>query len=389
MIACDASKKAFSFPRSIMKSFFQLILRHKIIAALLLCALIAGAVFFIHSRPRPHPASTNPNVTTPVLAVEVLQAWNPGSLYFTLSAHDYLAANKPEWISAHNTRQGLLDFFHASQDSSYWRRLDHQFHFDAVLLSGDPSEYLPLLEHLITSPDWTLVYLDHTSIIYRRSPAKPWTLQDFQALQQKFANYAPVDRAGYLTQSASKLLAIGQRVLAKQQLDESLRLDSNSPDTWTQMALCDLQTPGRQTEALQDTDRALKLDKDYYYALTARIHILVAMKRLDDALHVSEGLMNSRPDDSVVLYSHAMIAHQAHAYTQEIETLKHLIDIVAAEKQPVAGFRVYLGQAYELDGQAEAALDEFQKALDEGSLSEDQSKLVEVQMKSIRGQALP
>ena len=369
-----------------MKRFFHFVLRHKLIVALLLCAAVAVAYFFTRLRPRRE--STNPDVTNPVFAVEYLKKWNPQSLYFTLSAHDYLSAKQPQWIAAHNTPQALLDFYHAGQDSNRWRRLDHEFHFDAVMLCGEPSEYLPLLESLVVTRDWTLVYLDHTSIIFRRGPTvRPWTLQDLQALQQRFANYPAIDRAAFLTECASKLLAIGVPGLAKPQLDESLRLDPDSPATLTQMATFDLQT-GKAADALAATDRALKLDKTYYYAITARIHILVAMKRFDDALHVSQALVKDHQDDAVVLYSHAMVAHLAHAYTQEIETLKHLIDIVSAQKQSVAGFRVYLAQAYEMDGQAQPALAEFQKALDEGSLSEEQGKLIETQMKSIRGEPL-
>ena len=33
-----------------------------------------------------------------------------------------------------------------------------------------------LLEHLAGSADWTLTYLDHTSFIFLRAPAKAWQL---------------------------------------------------------------------------------------------------------------------------------------------------------------------------------------------------------------------
>jgi cytochrome c-type biogenesis protein CcmH/NrfG len=84
-----------------------------------------------------------------------------------------------------------------------------------------------------------------------------------------------------------------------------------------------------------------------------------------------------------------MVAHMAHNYVEEIATLKHLIDLVSAQKQSVAGFRIYLAQAYEMDGQAGPALDEFQKALDEGTLGDEQRGLIDKQMRSIRGQELP
>jgi tetratricopeptide (TPR) repeat protein len=368
-----------------MNRFFRFILRYKIIAALLLCAGIATAVFL--DRPRPHPESTNPDVISPVFAVEFLEKWDPKSLYYTLSAHDYLAAKKPAWVSAQNTDQALQELFHAGQDIGLWRKQDHLYHFDAVLLCGEPSEFQPLLEGLILSKDWTLVYLDQTSIIFRRPPAAAWTRVELKALIQKFAGYPPVDRAAFLTLLASKLLAIGWYDDAKQQLDEALGLDHDSPATWTELALYDLHH--NPAQALEDTDRALKLDKDYYYALTARIRVLMLMKRYEDALHVSDHMLETQknnPGYSGMLFFHAAIAREAHAYVEEIKTLNNLIAIVSAQKQPVAFYRVYLAQAYEFEGDARLALDEFQKALDEGTLNETMSEQVKVQMNSINKQ---
>lgn len=368
-----------------MKHFFQFILRYKKSVALLLCAIIAAAVYF--SRPHPVPESKNPNVISPVFAVEFLEKLDPKSLYFTLSAHDYLAAKKPAWIAAQENDQARTDLFHAGQDMSLWRRLDHQFHFDAVMLCGDPSEFQPLLEGLLLAKDWTLVYLDQTSIIFRRSPANAWTRDDFQAMRQKFSGYAPIDKATFLTMLAAKLIAIGWYKDAKQQLDESLALERDSPATWTEMAVYDLRHDPSQ--ALQDTDLALKLDKDNYHALTARIRVLASMKRFEEAMHVSEHMLETQKNDrgypGMLLY-HATIAHEAHAYVEEIKTLNDLIGIVSAQKQPVAFYRIYLAQAYEMDGQAKPALDQFQKALDEGSLSDEQGKLIQMQMDSIKKQ---
>ncbi|HWB58554.1 MAG TPA: hypothetical protein VG733_03640, partial [Chthoniobacteraceae bacterium] len=312
------------------------------------------------------------------------------SLYFTLSAHNYLASRKPEWIAAHNDAQSMEDFFHAGQDGTIWRKLDRQFHFDAILLCGDPSEFQPLLSYLTMSPDMTLVYLDHTSLIFMRSPAKPWTPDNLHELKEKFASYPKLDRANFLTKLATNLIAAGRGTLAKQTLDESLSLDSNSPDTWTQLAHYDAQT-NNLSGALDEIDRALKLDPGNYYALTTRVRVLQFMKRYQDAMRASNDLLKTRPDDSMLLYQHVMVAHDAakagvSSYREEINTLRHLIDIVSAQKQPVSGFRIYLAQAYEMDGQATAALDEFQQALDEGSLSDEQEELIQKQMKSIEKQ---
>ena len=370
-----------------MKRFFQFLGRHKIVSVLVLCAVLAAATggTFFFLRPHPHPPSTNPDVVNPVLAVEFLEKFNPKSVYYTLSAHDYLVAKKPQWITDHNTPEALQDFFTAGQDGAYFRKLDRQFHFDVILLCGDPSEFQPLLNYLVTQPDFTHVYLDHTSIIYMRSPAAKWSPESLGPLHDRFANYPRFDRAQFLTMLSSKLDAAGDPTRARQYLNESLSLDKDSPLTWTQLAHNAAQT-GDVKSAMDDTDRALKLDENDYYALITRIHLLESLNRNEEALHFSSELLKTHPDDTMLLYKHVMIADKAFNYTEEIAALTHLIDLVSAQKRSVAGFRIYLGQAYERDGQVQPALDEFQKALDEGTLSDEQQKGIKMQIDSIKKQ---
>ncbi len=307
-------------------------------------------------------------------------------LFFHVPGAIYLAAKKCRVdFRAWSSGRIFKDFSRAEQDPSYWRRLDHQYHFDAVMLCGDPAEYHNLLEHLIITKDWTLVYLDQTSMIFRRAPAKAWAVEDFHALQQRVASYPAVDRVYYLTQSASKLLAIGLTGLGKQQLDESLHLDKDYPETWRQIALYEMQS-GATGEALAGIDHALKLDKDYSPALATKAQLLYATKRFGEALQISGQLVSATPDDPNALFFHAKIAHEARAYAQEIPTLNHLIEVVLSQNQPVAGFRIYLAQAYARDGQAQPSLDEFQKALNEGGLSEEQVKFIKETMESIKKQ---
>ena len=359
-------------------NFFSPILRHKKIAATALCLLAVVAIFIACFHKRQPPLNTN--ISTPALAVETLDAQ---SVYFTLPAREYLSAKKPQWVAAHDSEDDRRDFLQAEQNPSLWRQLDHKYHFDAALLCGDPGEYSKLMEHLIASKDWTLTYVDHTSFIFRRPPAKPWSMNACRAIMDKFANYPGPDRSAFLTQFAGKMLAIGQIDLAKQQLDESLPLDSKSPETWTQLAVYESRR-AKWNEALADVAQALAIDGDYSHALSTKAQVLYSAKQFGAALDVSAKLLEANPDNPNVLFFHAKIAHDARAYRQEIPTLKHLVEIVEKQKQPTAGFRIYLAQAYARDGQAEASLQEFEKALAEGGLSADQREFIDESVRTIK-----
>ena len=69
-------------------------------------------------------------------------------------------------------------------------------------------------------------------------------------------------------------------------------------------------------------DRALKLDRKHLGALSTRTQILYATKRYNEALALSQQLVERLPDDPNVLFKHAQIAHEAHAYQREIARWK-------------------------------------------------------------------
>jgi len=359
-------------------SFRSTISSHKKIVSAALGALILLAVCLVYTLTRPPVVS--PDITTPALAVAALDAQSP---YFTISARDYLSKKKPEWVSAHNSEEDRRDFKRAEADPEMWRQLDHKYHFDAILLCGDPGEYRKLLDHLLLTRDWTLTYLDHTSLIFKRSPAKPWSIDDFHALQQKFANHPKPDRALFLMQSGAKLVAVGEFGLSKQLLDESLSLDGNSAEAWTQLANYEMQDIN-YGKALEYIGRALAIDGENEHALATKAQIYYSMKRYDDALAVSEQLVKAEPDDQNILFFHSKIAHEAHAYSQEIATLKHLIELAEKEHEPTAGFHIYLAQAYARKEDNAGSLEEFQKALDEGGLSPEQLQYINDSMTTLK-----
>ena len=116
---------------------------------------------------------------------------------------------------------------------------------------------------------------------------------------------------------------------------------------------------GQWKEAITAADEALLLDKDYVPALACKAQSLYAMKYFSDAYNVSRKLIEELGDDPALLFYHAKIAHEARAYTDEIRTLEKLIKMAEEQQRPAAGYRVYLGQAYATDGQAEPALEQF------------------------------
>ena len=330
----------------------------KLAATLAVAALVLISLPFLSSLWQ----KENPLVTTPSLAIAKVEK---GSLYYNAGARPWLIAERPDLLGPED-RDAASDrtraFVQAVQNPKLFRQLDRQNRFDTLLLVGDPSQYRPLLEHLLEAKDWSLGYLDHTSVIFRRNGNSPWKAEDFNRVLMSFAEASNKDRAQVLSQAANKMIAVRATPAAREHLEKAEQLDPESPEVWStwgqyRMAL------GQWNEAIAAADRALAIDEDFAPALACKAQSLYAMKYFSDAYNVSRKLIGELGEDPALLFYHAKIAHEARAYSDEIRTLEKLIKMAEEQNRPASGYRVYLGQAYATDGQAEPALAQFAKAL--------------------------
>jgi Tfp pilus assembly protein PilF len=316
----------------------------------------------------------NPLLDTPELALAALQS---KSLYYNGRARPWLLAKRqdlltPEDLDANSERSRMFE--QAVQLPKLFRQLDRRDpRFDALFFVGDPSEYKTLLDSLVETKDFTLRYVDHTGMIFRRKSdgGRPWELADFAAVRAHFANSRAKDQAEVLAQTAIKLLAVKQPEPAKALLDEAARIASREPHVANGLATYYIDK-GQWREASEQVERALSADRDFLPALATKTQLLYGMRRYDEAYVLSTQLIEKMPDDPNLLFYHAKIAHEAHAYKTEVATLNKLIAQADAEGRPVGGYQIYLGQAYASMGDAQHAVDAFELVLDDPNLPDDQ-----------------
>jgi tetratricopeptide (TPR) repeat protein len=290
-------------------------------------------------------------------------------LFYTPGSHADLAAARPDLVALADEHA----YAQAVQMPTVFRRLDHQRQFDALLLAGDPTTYKPLLRHLGESRDFVLVWLDNATLIFRRNGARHWTEADLHAAAEPFKGD---DRARFLAGAARRLIAVGQLPIAHRALDEAQPLGQKVPEMWTVLALYEGQI-AHWPDALESVDKALKLDPDFTPALATKADIMMGAKRLDEALAISDKVIEKNPDDPSMLFLHATISHQAHAFQREVAALKHLIDLADAQGISTTGYRIYLGQAYAESGDAVGSMTEFKKVLGAEDASPEQKKFAQ------------
>lgn len=314
---------------------------------------------------------SDPDLTTPRLALEKLQA---KTLYFNGPARPWLLASRPELLTdedrdLHSPRTRA--FAQAVQNPKLFRQLDRQSRFDAVLLVGDPSQYKPLLDHLTETKDWSLRYVDHTSLVLRRDSGKAWEFADFSVVRERLAKKSANARAGAWAQAATKLLAAGHADAGKTLLDEAAQFAPRNPEVANGLAIYFLgRGEWRQAEA--QVQRALSADKNFLPALATKTQLLYGTKRFSQAYDISKEVIARLPDDPQLLFYHAKIAHEANAFKAEIEALEKLIAWAEAEGRPTGGYLLYLGQAYASVGDGPRSIDSFMLALNDPDIPDDQ-----------------
>ena len=216
-------------------------------------------------------AGPDPELTTPVLALQAVAA---KPLFYTPYAQPFLVASRPDLIvpedrdkESSRSRQFAL----AMQNPGLWRQLDHKEHFETLLLAG-PNQFRPLIQHLLETKDFSLVYIDHTSLIFQRNAPRKWEPQDLERVREKFANRSNSAQAEFLAQAAGRLIWINETRLAKGYLDEALKKDRKNIAAWTQSAEYHLRLK-QYDEGLSDADQALSLDETFLPAMVVRAQI--------------------------------------------------------------------------------------------------------------------
>jgi tetratricopeptide (TPR) repeat protein len=332
-------------------------------AGLVLLNLVFGVVMLIRGRHAP----VDPRLNGEQLAIARLR--DVHYLFFSPRSHIDLQAARPDLVAAADERA----FARAVQMPADFRALDHQRQFDAVLLSGDSTTYEPLLKHLGETRDFVLTWLDNANLIFRRRGAPPWTEADLSAEASQFQGE---NHARFLSGAAKQLIAIGQLPLARGALDEAQPDGKDLPEYWTVLALYDGKI-AHWPEAINALDRALALQPDFTPAMATKAQILFGARRYEEALAISDKVVEQNPDDPSMLFLHATISHEAHSYDREIAALKHLIEMADAQGQSTTGYRIYLGQAYAETGEAMLSLVQFQDAVNSSDISPEQKEFCE------------
>jgi tetratricopeptide (TPR) repeat protein len=269
-----------------------------------------------------------------------------------------------------------VEFARAARDPKRWRQLDRIYRFDGVLLDGKPALYRPLVEHFRQSGDWVLCAVDHAAVAYKRAPATMWIVADLARWEAVVAGWPERRRAAASAQLSARLLVLGERKAAGEAVAEAVERVPGLADGWAQSAAVEAAS-GRWERALDDAEKAIRLKGGHGAALSIKAQALSHLGRDEAAYATSSDLVRADPSDAQALFLHARMAHAVKAYQAEVETLRQLIALSEKDEAPVAGYRVFLGQALAKLGEGDAAAKVLRSAVGSGELSPGEKEFAE------------
>jgi len=263
-----------------------------------------------------------------------------------------------------------------------WRQLDQEKSFGAVILLGRPGEYAPLLRHLLDSPEWALAYADNFGIGFRRGQ-QLWQPPAPDQAAGKFAH--PRAAAGYLSQTALILSALGRNGDAIRYFEAAEKIAPNEPETYARKAVF-LNSRDRFGDAVAAADQALALNPGMLAALQIKALALLSANQTEAAWKTALRLPELAPQDPYSLFIYARCANAARAFSAETDALEKVIALSEKQGQPTANYRIFLAQSYARRGLSDQALAQFRKAALEPGNSPAQKKEIEQSIANIEAQ---
>lgn len=278
----------------------------------------------------------------------------------------------------------LVDSAVLSGQPSRWRSALREKDWNVVVLAGPSAEFQPLLNHLLTSPDWRLDALTNFGWLFKRERGPSIPLPKAEEID--LGN--PADTALYLAQLSSRFDDMKASGSARAAIERALELAPKDPIVRLHAANFALarerwQDVGSHARASLRSDPSLSLA----HALVARAKF--ESGDFESAEKSARSALQIAPSDLPTRFLLARIQRANRDFRAEAETLERVVEDAHKAGLPVAGYLAYLGQSYAQVGNAPAAAKNYREALATNQLDEEQTQAVREALAIIESRTAP
>ncbi|MBN8709758.1 MAG: hypothetical protein BGO12_03365 [Verrucomicrobia bacterium 61-8] len=305
----------------------------------------------------------------------LLDEWKGGPLFISRSGFPFVVLRDPAAVKD-LTETAVVKL---ANDPAAWREQLRKSDWQTVVLTGANTDFRPLLNHLLDSPDWHLAAVTNQGYVFIRGAGA--TPHEFDP--EKFKLGSDRETAVYLAVLADRYEALRDTRAARDCITRALKIAGNDATVLSYAAAIEAGHK-RWADALGYADRALSADPRSSYAMLLKALALLETGRPDKAEPLARQLMERAPNDTYTIFLYARVCRELRDSRTEAETLERLIAVSQRQGQPIPPtYYVFLGQAYALIGDAPQAAAAYRKALEIPGLGPELTESVRDALKTV------
>ncbi len=377
-----------------------------ITAAFLIFIVVTNRWAIAESRPAKFGVGVDESIV-PTRALSVMMKLPAGLNVFNtfLSGGPLIWTGYPQWRPFCDGRANLYGrefvdrYRRAMYEPSEWEKWMRERSVSVTFMQYGTADDRALLEYLVKSPMWDMLYFDHAACIFvhrscwdklradKRLKDLPHVhVTDAKAvlaythkLADETADGNPYLRARVVATVGNFLMVVGAVDTAKALFEDAIATHPRTSEAWMNLAVIDLDA-GNKEQAMDLTDKLLAINPRYFYARLMQAQIKATEGNFDAAVAETETVLGEQPHSAQAWLLRAQLAARLGDRKTAIRALQRTI----SEHVEDSHLYLFLGQLLAADGRTNEAVAAYQKCLETWRGPSQQRQQIEASLAKLR-----
>jgi Tfp pilus assembly protein PilF len=345
----------------------------------------------------------------PTRALSVMMKLPAGLNVFNtfLSGGPLIWTGYPQWRPFCDGRANLygrefVDRYRlAMYDPAEWEKWMRERSVSVAFLEYGTADDRPLLQYLVNSRVWDMLYFDHAACIFvhqscwakLRADKKLKDLKPVHVMNSKavlaYAHQLADEtvgnntylRARVVTTVGNFLMVVGATDTAKALFEDALTIHPRPSEAWMNLAAINLDA-GDKERAMDLTEKLLAINPRYFYARLMQAQIKATEGDLDAAVADTEVVLDEQPHSAQAWLLRGQLAARQGDRATAIRAVQRTV----AEHVEDSHLYQFLGQLLAADGRTNEAIAAYEKCLEMWRGPSQQREHIEAALAKLRAQ---
>ncbi|HVM60634.1 MAG TPA: tetratricopeptide repeat protein [Verrucomicrobiae bacterium] len=355
------------------------------VAAFLIFVTATNRWAIAESRPAKFGVGVDETIV-PMKALDVMMELPPGLNVFNtfLSGGPLIWRGYPQWRPFCDGRANLYgrefvdQYRGAMYDPNEWEKWMRQRSVSVAFIQYGTADDRALLQYLVKSPMWDMLYFDHAACIFVHRSCWPQLRADnalktlphvhvtdakavlayAHKLADEVSGNDPYLRARVVTTVGNFLMVVGAVDTAKALFEDAISLHPRPSEAWMNLAEISVEQ-GDLDRALELTDKLLEINPRYFYARLTQAQIKATKGNVDAALDEAESVTSEQPHSAQAWLLRAQLEARLGDRAGAIQALQRTI----GEHVEDSHLYLFLGQLLAMNGRTNEAAQAYEKCL--------------------------